>query len=88
MLFQWDLNKNEINIKKHRIEFRDARKIFFDFHIIIPSKQERGEKRELAIGLLAGREITVVYTWRGNEIRLISARRARKDEREIYWSKV
>ncbi|MDE2832652.1 MAG: BrnT family toxin [Gemmatimonadetes bacterium] len=88
MLFQWDLNKNEINIKNHRIDFRDARDIFFDFHIIIPSKQERDEKRELAIGLLAGREITVVYTWRGNEIRLISARRARKDEREIFWSKV
>jgi uncharacterized DUF497 family protein len=48
-------------------------------------QRSHGESRYLAIGLYRGREITVVYTVRDEKIRLISARRARKNERELYW---
>lgn len=84
--FQWDISKNETNIAKHKIDFRRARDIFEGFHVIMPASNDQGEIRELAIGLIkGGREITVVHTWRGNDIRIISARRARANERAIYW---
>ena len=49
------------------------------------SNQAHGEKRILAIGLLEDVEITVIYTTRGETIRIISARRARRNERKKYW---
>jgi uncharacterized protein len=88
MEFEWDENKNIINIGRHRIDFNDALKIFYDWHIVMPSFQGYSEIRELAVGVLEGREIVVVHTWRGYHIRLVSARRARHYEREIYWANV
>ena len=88
MEFEWDENKNRINAERHRIDFSDATEIFYDWHIIMPGSQDFDEVRELAIGLLAGREIVVVHTWRGHHIRLVSARRARHYEREIYWASI
>ena len=80
MTFQWDIAKNETNIAKHKIDFRRARDIFEEFHVIVSTSDDRGETRELAIGLITGgREITVVHTWRGNDIRIISARRSREN---------
>jgi uncharacterized protein len=53
----------------------------------VPSaQQEHGEERHLAYGVLAGRIIAVVFTWRGEVRRLISARRARRYERQDYQS--
>lgn len=88
MEFEWDENKNRINIVRHRIDFEDAINIFYDWHLVLPSLQDVDEVRELAVGLLQGREIVVVHTWRGHSIRLVSARRARHYEREIYWAHV
>ncbi|MBT3601676.1 MAG: BrnT family toxin [Candidatus Latescibacteria bacterium] len=88
MEFEWDESKNHINIERHRIDFRDAAEIFYDWHIILPSSQGFDEVRELAVGVFEGREVVVVHTWRGDYIRLVSARRARHYEREIYWTHV
>ena len=86
MDFEWDATKNEANIKKHSIDFSGAQTIWDGYVVALQSIQKyNGEIRFLAIGLYEGREITVVYTQRDHKRRLISALRARKNEREIYW---
>ena len=85
MNFEWDPAKNRINLKKHGIDFQDAQTIWNGWLVTFQSTQsEHGEIRYLAIGLYQEREIAVVYTHRKDRIRLISARRARKNERETY----
>lgn len=67
------------------IDFEDARSIWEGPVLEVPSAQSRhGEDRLLAIGRLEGRVITVVFTWRAQKRRLISARVARENERENY----
>lgn len=79
MDFEWDENKNRINIEKHGIDFDDAISIFEENPVVRPSKCAE-EQRYLAVGELRGRRITVVFTIRGDAVRVISARRARKNE--------
>lgn len=89
MDFEWDHNKNRLNIEKHGIDFEDARRIFEGLFWEIPSHQGwHDEDRVLAIGILDGREIVVVYTWRERNRRIISARRARRYERKTYWKAI
>ncbi|UEM05531.1 BrnT family toxin [Skermanella rosea] len=87
MEFEWDPRKNESNLLKHLIDFDDARKIFLGpIQCAIDDRREYGETRYVAIGALDGVILTVVYTWRGEICRIISARRADKDERSSYCS--
>ena len=88
MEIEWDENKNERNIKVHGFDFEDAIQVFYHWHLVVKSPQDHGETRELAIGLIEDIEVAVVHTWRGNTIRIISARRARINERKIYWEKI
>lgn len=86
MEFEWAPEKNEVNLRKHGIDFEGAKSIWDGRVVEVQSPQRhRGEIRYLAIGLYQGREIAVVYTMRGEHIRIISARRARKNERDFYW---
>ena len=83
--FEWDEAKRRMNIEKHKIDFADAIAIFDDYVCTLPSvNRDYGEERYLAIGLLRGLEIVVVYTPRGNRRRIISARRARIKEKGKY----
>jgi uncharacterized protein len=89
MRFEWDENKNNINILKHGIDFRDAKNAF-EYPIIVKEdiRHEYGEKRFIAIGLLLPEYIIViVYTTRDLVIRIISARLANKKEKHIYYDK-
>ena len=85
MDFEWDPAKNAANIAKHSIDFEDARHIF-DGPVLeaVDDRQEYGETRMAAIGVVEGRELYVVYTMRGEHRRIISARRANRHEREAY----
>ncbi|MCH7771039.1 MAG: BrnT family toxin [Bacteroidetes bacterium] len=85
MDFEWDENKNKANIKKHKIAFGDAAQIFFNFRVEKPSFREK-ENRCITIGEVQKRIITVVYTIRNENIRIISARKARKNEEKEYRS--
>ena len=86
MNFEWDPAKKEANLEKHGIDFQGVQSIWDGTVVTFQSAQHHhGEVRYLAIGLYQGREIAVVFTRRDDRIRLISARRARKNEREIYW---
>jgi len=84
MAFEWDDNKNKVNITKHGIDFVDAKEIWQGKVMEFPSPQDHNEERIIAIGLYKERCITVIYTWRDNIRRLISARKARENEQKDY----
>ena len=85
MVFEWDPAKNEKNIAKHGIDFEDAVGIFEGPVLDRPDeRRDYGEPRFIAFGILDDREIAVVYTIRATHRRIISARRASKDERKEY----
>jgi uncharacterized protein len=79
MEFEWDENKNRKNIEKHKIDFSDASVIFGGEYRRKKSPYPH-EERWLATGEVRGKKITVVYTIRGDKYRIISARRAHKNE--------
>lgn len=87
MEFEWDEQRRQANIAKHGIDFVDTKEIWNGEVLEIPSpRSERRERRFIAYGLMEGKVIAVVYTWRGRSRRLISARRARRYEEETYQS--
>lgn len=83
MRFEWDERKRLSNLEKHGLDFIDASAVFENPHIMVPSAYG-GEERFLAIGILEGRFVTVVYAMRSETIRVISFRRARHEERQKY----
>ncbi|GAB5554723.1 MAG: BrnT family toxin [Saprospiraceae bacterium] len=82
--FEWDENKNGKNKVKHNISFENAKKVFEDDKRLQYAVDRNGERRYITIGKALKVIITVVYTLRNFAFRLISARPARKDERERY----
>jgi len=84
MNYEWDETKRLINIRKHGFDFRDAQDILEEAHVVIPSRHDGPEPRQLAIGLLQGRFVTVIYTMREETFRIISMRSARDEERRRY----
>lgn len=88
LTFEWDSRKSESNFSKHGIDFEDAVHVFYGT-ILLHRSDRNNEERWIAIGSLEGRLIAVVFTRRENVIRIISARRARKnEEREYHNAKV
>ena len=87
--FEWDPNKNEINIKKHGLSFETAREVFYDEFALLfddPAHSDE-EDRFLIIGSIKTEQICIVsHCYRDNEnrIRIISARRATKSEQQVY----
>lgn len=86
MQFEWDEMKNKLNIVKHGIDFAGAALIFLDYDRIelIDNRKNYGEERYQTIGIVNGLILHVVYTMRKKNYRIISARRATKNERETY----
>jgi uncharacterized DUF497 family protein len=86
MPFQWDLEKATANERKHNVSFDEASSIFGGFCLHRPdTRHDYGEQRLLAIGQDSnGVVLNVVYTLRGEDIRIISAWKASRHEREIY----
>ncbi|MGD0632345.1 MAG: BrnT family toxin [Terracidiphilus sp.] len=85
--FEWDEVKARINLEKHRVSFLTAAAIFRNERLErIDDREEYGEPRWIALGCVEHEIYRVVFTWRGeNLIRLISAQKASRDEREIYY---
>lgn len=77
------------NLQNHGVDFADAAPVLFDdMAITVIDDSENNEKRHVTLGLDAlGRCLVVVYTWRGETVRLISARKATRSERRQYESK-
>ena len=85
--FEWDDEKNEANLRNHHIDFRDARWVVQGATLIRRSDR-KGEVRYMVFGFVEGREVVVICTIRGTTCRLISARRAKRDERKKYHSRI
>jgi uncharacterized DUF497 family protein len=85
MTYQWDSDKAAANLRKHGIDFADAVSVFLDDLAITVPDERFDEERFVTIGMDAfGQILVVVYTWRSNDIRLISARQATRSERTQY----
>ena len=86
MRFQYDPSKAAANLKEHRVSFADAEGVLSDpLAVSVEDPDAEGERRYVAIGKGSGEEIlVVVYTERGEECRLISARRPTRKERRSY----
>lgn len=82
-VFEWDEVKRQRNLTKHGIDFLDAVIVMLDRTVDVPTAYE-GEVRRKATGAWGTKLITIVYTFRGQAIRIISARRAWKNEERAY----
>ena len=89
MLFEWDENKEKINISKHGLDFSTAALVFRDQNRLewIDELHSDYEDRYITIGEINGIAVVlmVVYTERGDAIRLLSARQDTKQERRMYY---
>ena len=85
---EWDPRKAAANLKKHGVDFADAATVLHDEQAVTVRDDDAEEERYVTIGMSAvGEVLVVVYTWRGDEPRLISARKATPQEREQYGVK-
>jgi len=83
--FEWDENKNRANVRKHGISFQEASRIFrLPTLDEIDDRQDYGETRIASVGETDGKILYVVYTWRDDVIRIISARKANQHEKRAY----
>ncbi len=87
MQFEWDDNKNQINLGKHGISFEEAAAIWENPLFTAPDNRfDYKEKREISIGEIKGVAVIVAaHTQRGNNIRIISARKANNREKRKYY---
>ena len=90
MEFEWDEDKNRENIRKHGLDFADARQIFDEPMLIeIDNREDYGEERFIGIGFLKNFLVAVVFAEpREDTIRIISLRRAIKYEREKFRKEI
>jgi uncharacterized DUF497 family protein len=86
MGFEWDEIKRQSNLIKHDIDFLDAQAVFDGRPLIIAQTGQAGEIRFLVTAEIGGDFLTVIWTIRQGNIRIISARRARREERRNYRS--
>jgi len=84
--FEFDENKSTSNFAKHGIYFVTAQKIWDDPEYVEVKANSEKESRSLVIGLIGEKYWSAVITYRGNIIRIISVRRSRKLEVELYES--
>ncbi len=89
MKFTWDENKRLSNMKKHGIDFADVPAIFEgDVFTIEDTRLDYGETRYITFGLLEYRVIVVAHTDENEVIRIISARKATKNEEKAYFKEI
>lgn len=87
LTFEWDEEKAESNLNKHRVSFEEARTVFGDpLALTMPdSHHSSDEERFITVGMSYRHTLlVVVYTERGSSFRLISCRRATRAERQAY----
>ena len=86
MIFEFDERKSQSNKKKHGIDFTEAQDLWDDPELLeIPLKSE-DELRTLFVGLISGKHWSAIITYRGEHTRIISVRRSRTEERDLYKS--
>ena len=81
---EWDERKRLANIAEHKLDFRDAALVLGGEHPQLPGRSVGDEIRHRAVGFVRENLVAVIYTERGDGIRVISMRKARIDERLAY----
>lgn len=89
MIFEWDPEKNRQNTIKHGVTFEQALQIWTGSHIEVKDiAYAKDETRSATLGLIDNRLYVAIWTKRNDRTRLITVRRARKNEEEIYREKI
>jgi uncharacterized DUF497 family protein len=85
--FEWDDIKAAENVRNHGVSFAQAASTFLDPFAVewIDLREAYGEERIILLGMTSNQVLTVVYTERAERIRIISARRATKNEQDHYY---
>lgn len=82
--FEYDPDESAVNLRKHGVDFEQAKRLWDDPRALrIPLSYE-GEERYLVTGVMDGKHWTAICTDRGTRVRIISCRRAHKKEEEAY----
>ena len=84
--FEYDDGKSQANLAKHGIDFLDAQALWKDSDLLEIRARTDDEPRYLVVGMIGSKHWTAVITYRNGRIRLISVRRSRKSEVELYES--
>ena len=84
MKFEFDAEKNELNQAKHGIDFIAAQQLWKDANRVIVPARTSDEPRYLLVGRISEKHWSAVFTIRGDAFRIISVRRSRPEEIEIY----
>jgi len=90
--FEWNNKKDKINTKKHGVSFEEAKTVFYDEYAIqfFDPDHSKNEDRFLLLGMSFKLKVLVVchcFRQKKTIVRIISARKADKDEEQAYWSK-
>jgi uncharacterized DUF497 family protein len=90
MEFEWNSDKDALNVKKHGVSFDVAQRVFDDENRIesIDDVVPYGEERSITTGLAGKALLSVVYTLRRERVRIISARKATKREKQNYYLQI
>ncbi len=87
MKFEWDDNKNRTNKSKHGLDFSAAKEMWNDSNRVEIQIPYPFEDRSILLGKIGDKLWAAIFTHRGNAIRIISVRRARRQEEELYEKK-
>lgn len=86
MDFEFDPDKSATNLKKHGIDFLEAQVLWEDADRLLVPARTQGEARYMLVGKMGQKHWSAIFTYRGEAIRIISVRRARKEEVDAYES--
>ena len=84
MPFEFDLNKSIINEEKHGIDFNEAQKLWEDLDRLVIPIRNVDEPRFIIISKFDNKIWSAIFTMRNDNVRIISVRRARKEEIALY----
>ena len=88
-MFTWDERKRKLNLAKHGIDFWNAAAIFDGPLVTVEdTREDYGEPRYLALGLFEGIVVSLAYTERNDQVRIISIRKALKHEARFFFSQI
>ena len=86
MDFEFDPDKSATNLMKHGIDFLEAQALWEDADRLIVPARTQGEARYMLVGKMGQKHWSAIFTYRGESVRIISVRRARKEEVDAYES--
>jgi uncharacterized DUF497 family protein len=89
MRFEWDEAKRRTNLTRHGIDFADLAPVFESAPLTKPDdRYDYGEERFFTLGLLGDSVVAISHTWTQDVIRIISARRALRNEEITYFKEI